>query len=64
MEIISKEPVKMIHFEWSVTENEYSYMDTWIMPESEWSLLTLEDIKSKQIAQYDSWKKYMLNPET
>lgn len=61
MQVTNFEP--LIKFTWSILDNDgYVYMDTWEIPVSEWEVLTEEEIKTRQDAQYAAWREYMANP--
>jgi len=62
MQLINETPSPLVSFAWTVRDNEYVYMDTWVMPQEEWDALSPEDIEQRQVAQYNAWRNYMANP--
>ena len=62
MELIHNDLSALVSFSWAIRDNEYVYMDTWIMKQDEWDALTPEEIEQRQFAQYNAWRDHMSNP--
>lgn len=49
---------------WTIVDNNWTYMDTYLYDETEWTNTTPTDLQNKQIAQYVSWREYCQSPVT
>lgn len=62
MELLNSDPQIFVRFAWTVQDGEYTYMDTWDVPQDEWNAMTPETIEARQREQYAKWREYMANP--
>lgn len=48
--------------EWSVTDGDWIYMDTYVYSKEEYEALTPEVLLERQTKQYEDWRKYCADP--
>lgn len=60
----SVEPVSYAVVYWTLTDDSWTYMDTYYYDESTWVNTTPLDLQNKQVAQYVSWREYCQAPVT
>lgn len=58
------EPVSYAVVYWTLTDDSWTYMDTYYYDESTWLVTTPTDLQNKQVAQYVSWREYCQSPVT
>lgn len=61
--LITNEIEDLVSIKWSVIDGEWTYMDTYIIPKSEYEKTTPEELLERQTAQYLNWRNYCENPQ-
>ena len=49
---------------WTIVDGNWTYMDTYLYDETEWTNTTSTDLQNRQVAQYVSWREYCQSPVT
>lgn len=47
---------------WTIVDGNWTYMDTYLYDETEWTNTTSTDLQNRQVAQYVSWREYCQSP--
>ena len=47
---------------WTIVDGNWTYMDTYVYDETEWTNTTSTDLQNRQVAQYATWREYCQSP--
>lgn len=65
MQIVNRVTVQdgeSVQVAWEVQDTQYPYMDIYVYTADEWVAETPANLEARQVAQYNTWRSYMENP--
>ena len=51
-----------VSVQWSIIDGDWTYMDIYVYTKADYDALTPEQLKERQLAQYQAWRAYCENP--